>query len=109
MKVKRQYWAFRQWRLEGEGYSKHEGEDDGKCEGEDGGKHEGEGDYTQVDQNGIVYDPKTGRKCGKNGVFTTVYSVNTVRFRSVIDRIIWRRNTHRIANWIIHLFIQIQD
>ena len=52
---------------------------------------------TQVDQNGIVYDPKTDRKCGKNEVFTTVYSVNTLRFRSVIDRIIWRRNTHRIV------------
>ncbi len=25
-----------------------------------------------------------------------VYSVNTVHFRSVLDRIIWRRNTHRI-------------
>jgi hypothetical protein len=42
--------------------------------------------------------PKTHRKCGKNRAFTTVYSVNTVRFRFVIDRIIWRRNTHRIVN-----------
>jgi hypothetical protein len=55
-------------------------------------------DNTQVDQNGIDYDPKTDRKCGKNGAFTTVYSVNTVRFRPVIDRIIWRRNTYRIVS-----------
>ncbi len=54
--------------------------------------------FTQVDQNGIVYDPKTDRKCSKNGAFMTVYSVNTVRFLSVIDRIIWRRNTHRIVS-----------
>jgi hypothetical protein len=55
----------------------------------------------QVDQNGIVYDPKTDRKCGKNGVFTTVYSVNTVRFRSVIDRIIWRRTLIRSIQYLI--------
>jgi hypothetical protein len=55
-------------------------------------------DLSKVDQNGIVYDPKTDRKCGKNGAFTTLYSVNTVRFRSVIDRIIWHRNTHRIVS-----------
>jgi hypothetical protein len=27
---------------------------------------------SQVDQNGIVYDPKTDRKCLKNGAFTAV-------------------------------------
>jgi hypothetical protein len=52
----------------------------------------------QVDQNGIVYDRKTDRKWIKNAVFTAVYSVNTIRFRSVPDRIIWRRNTHRIVS-----------
>jgi hypothetical protein len=54
--------------------------------------------YTQVDQNGIVYDPKTDRKCLKNGTFTAVYSVNTDRFRSVSYRIIWRRNTCRFVS-----------
>jgi len=28
---------------------------------------------TQVDQNGIVYDPKTDRKCRKNGTYTGIY------------------------------------
>ncbi len=36
---------------------------------------------TQVDHNGIVYDPKTDRKCRKNDVLTAVYCVDTVRFR----------------------------
>jgi hypothetical protein len=35
---------------------------------------------TQVDQNGIVYDPKTDHKCLKNGAFTAVYSVYTAVF-----------------------------
>ena len=54
--------------------------------------------YTQFDQNGIVYDPKTNCKYRKNGVFTAVYDVNMVRYRSVLDRIMWRRNTHRIVS-----------
>jgi hypothetical protein len=53
---------------------------------------------TQVDQNGVVYDPKTDRKHGKNGAFTALYGVHTVRFRSVSDRIIWRRITDRIVS-----------
>ncbi len=40
-------------------------------------------------------DPETDRKCCKNEVFMARYSVNTVGFRSVIDRIIGRINTHR--------------
>ncbi len=28
---------------------------------------------TQVDRNGIVYDPKMDRKCRKNRAFTAVY------------------------------------
>ena len=36
--------------------------------------------YTPVDQNGIIYGPKTDRKPGKNGVFTVVYCVNTAVF-----------------------------
>ncbi len=52
---------------------------------------------TQVDQNGVVYGPFSDRKCCKNGVFTAVYSVNTVRFRPVSIRIHGRRNTDRIV------------
>jgi hypothetical protein len=52
---------------------------------------------SQVDQYGIVYDPKTDRKCLKNGAFTAVYSVNTALFRSESYRIIWRRNTYRFV------------
>ncbi len=37
---------------------------------------------TQVDQNGIVYDPKTDRKCRKNGTYTGIYGSFSVR----IDR-----------------------
>jgi len=43
---------------------------------------------TQVDQNGVVYDPKTDRKLCKNGVFTAVFRVFMVRFRSVSHPII---------------------
>ncbi len=46
---------------------------------------------SQVDQNGVVYGPFSDRKCCKNGVFTAVYSVNTVRFRLVSIRIHGRR------------------
>ncbi len=44
--------------------------------------------HTQFDQNGIVYDPKTGRKCCKRGTFTAVFRVYAVRFRSVLYRIV---------------------
>ena len=54
--------------------------------------------HTQVDQNGVVYDPKTDRNHCKNGVFTAVYGFNTVRFRSVSNRIIGRSNTDRIIS-----------
>jgi hypothetical protein len=53
---------------------------------------------TQVDQNGVVYGPKTGRKLSKNGAFTAVFRVFTVRFRSVSNRIIGHRNTDRIVS-----------
>jgi hypothetical protein len=61
-------------------------------------KWSGQKTITQVDQNGVVYDPFLDRKHDKNGAFTAVYSVDTVRFRSVSDRIIWRRNTDRIVS-----------
>jgi hypothetical protein len=38
---------------------------------------------TQIDQNGVVFDPKTERKCCKNGAFTAVFRVYTIRFRSI--------------------------
>jgi hypothetical protein len=38
---------------------------------------------SQVDQNGIVYDRKTDRKCLENGKFTALYSVYTAHFVSV--------------------------
>ncbi len=53
---------------------------------------------TQVDQNGVVYDPKTDRKSCKNGAFTTVYDVKSASFRSVLHRIIGRRITDRIIS-----------
>jgi hypothetical protein len=31
---------------------------------------------TQIDQNDVVYDPKPGRKCCKNGAFTAVIRVS---------------------------------
>ncbi len=53
--------------------------------------------HTQVDQNGIVYDLKTGCEGWKNEAFTAVFRVYTVRFRSVLYRIIGHRNTYRIV------------
>jgi hypothetical protein len=34
--------------------------------------------HTQIDQNGVVYDLKTGRKCYKSGAFMAVFRVYTV-------------------------------
>ncbi|CAF3127555.1 unnamed protein product [Rotaria socialis] len=53
-------------------------------------------DHTQVDQNGVVYDPKTYCNCYKNGFFSATIGINTSHFRPVSVRIIWRRNTYRI-------------
>ena len=41
---------------------------------------------SQVDQNGIVYGPKTDRKPGRNEIFTDIYCADTARFRSVFCR-----------------------
>ena len=60
--------------------------------------HQFEDLNTQVDQNGAVYDPKTERNHCKNGVFTAVHGFNTVRFRSVLNRIFGRSNTDRIIS-----------
>jgi hypothetical protein len=42
----------------------------------------------QVDQNGVVYDQKAGRKLCKNGAFMAVFGVFTVRLRSVSHHIV---------------------
>jgi hypothetical protein len=52
----------------------------------------------KADQNGIVYDPKTHRKCLKNEAITALYSAYTARFRFVSYRIFWRRNTCRVVS-----------
>jgi hypothetical protein len=64
------------------------------------------GSVTQVNQNGIVYASKTDRKCCKNRAFTVINRVNTIGFRSVIDRIIWRRNADRI--WPLFVYLRIK-
>jgi hypothetical protein len=55
-------------------------------------------DRTQVDQNGIVCDWETDRKCDKNGTFTGIYRVNTPHFRSVSIGIRGRSITDRIVS-----------
>jgi len=49
---------------------------------------------TQIDQSGVVYNPKMIRKCCKNATFTTVFGVYTVHFRSVLYRNIGHRDKY---------------
>jgi hypothetical protein len=56
----------------------------------------------QVDQNGIVYDPKTDRKCSKNGAFTRGSRSSPIRLSPIIGESpedVLAKVQWTLANW----------